>query len=185
MDLAIANEFKLPENKIPAIIQFNSITGAYITTLTGDIATLGAKDLFTYVEVEWDFTNDIVIGNYPDFHVVDSRLLPTKIYESALDSVARDKITKEYPVIQQVNILGRAILKVSEALGIDQEELTELFSYVDQVKQTNSVTKAAYQDSPDYDYISLEQEAADYDATLEGGVHELYGARPSAGGRLF
>lgn len=185
MDLAIAKEFYLPENRIPAILQFNTITGKFITALTGDIATLGAKDLFTYIEAEWDFTNDTVIGNYPDYHVIDSRALPTTIYESALDAVARDKITKEYPVIQQVNILGRAIMALSEKLGLDQEELVDMLSYIDQVKQTNSVTKQAYQESQDYDYVSIEQETADYEATLEGGVHELYGARTAAGGRVF
>jgi hypothetical protein len=185
MDLAIAKEFVLPEDRIPAILQFNTITGAFVTALTGDIETLGGKDFFTYVEADWNFTHDTVIGNYPDYHVVDTRQLPTKIYESSLDMIARDKITKEYPVIQQVNILGRAITKLSEALGIEQEEMTELLSYIAQVKQTNAVTKQEYQESPDYDYISIEQEAADYEATLEGGVHELYGARAATGGRVF
>lgn len=185
MDLAIANEFVLPENRIPAVLQFNTITGAFITATTGDIKTLGGKEHFTYIEAEWDFTHDAVIGKYPNYQVVDSRTLPTVVYESSLDMIARDKITKEYPVIQQVNILGRAIMKLSVELKIDQEELLEMFSYIDQVKQTNAITKEEYKESPAYDYISLEQQAADFDATLEGGVHELYGARPAVGGRVF
>lgn len=185
MDLAIAKEFVLPSDRIPAILQFNAITGAFITAMTGDLATLGSKEHFTYVEGEWNFTHDVVIGTYPDYQVVDERTLPTKIYEASLDMIARDKITKEYPVIQQVNILGRAIMKLSEQLGVDQEELVEMFSYIDQVKQTNAVSKQEYQDSPDYDYISLEQQAVEYEATLEGGVHELYGARAATGGRVF
>jgi hypothetical protein len=186
MDVTLAEAYSLPEGKSKVLLQFNKITGALVGILSWvEPETLNTV-FFDYVTVEeFDFENDEVVGNYPDFKVVDRRTLPSVMYEESLDAIARDKITKKYPVIQQVNVLGTAILKLSEALGIDQEELIEMRDYIDEVKRVNAVQKAFYQESPDYEYVSIEDQEAREADQMEGGLHEAYGPRTATGGRVF
>jgi len=188
VDVTVAQAMIMPVGVQPAILQFNRTSGAFIVALHAegiDISTLGAQDLFVYVEDEWDFSSSEVVGNYPDYKVVNKDELPAKVYERNLDALARDKITKRYPVIQQVNVLGRAIMALSKEMGVEQDELEELLDYILEVKKGNQARKEFYAASPDYEYISTEQEDNQQSARLDGGVHELYGPRPTSGGRVF
>jgi hypothetical protein len=178
-------KYETPTGRIPAVLQFNAITGQFIAALTGDKETFGGQDLFAYEDAQWDFSNDVVLGNYPDYKVVDRKEVPAPIYESALDAIARDKITKAYPVIQQVNVLSRAIMALSEKLGVDQDELVEMVAYINEVKLANENNKQGFRENPAYEYISIADAEAAEAARLEGGVHEAYGPRPSAGGSVW
>lgn len=186
MDTQLAQAYAMPSGKTRVLLQFNKITGAPVGVLSWvEPATLN-QEFFTYVEdPEFDLENDLVKGNYPDYQVVDRRTQPQKVYEAALDSVARDKITKVYPVVQQVNVLGRAILKLSEQLGVDQSELNEMLAYIAEVKRTNAIQKQSYMENPAYEYISIEAAEAATADQLEGGLHEAYGPRTATGGRVF
>lgn len=186
MDASLAEAYALPEGKSKVLLQFNKITGALVGVLSWVEPETLNQDFFDYETIEeYDFENDEVVGNYPDYKVVDRRTLPSVMYEESLDAIARDKITKKYPVIQQVNILGRAILKLSEALGIEQDELIEMRDYIEEVKRVNAVQKAFYQESPDYEYISYEESEARQADQMEGGLHEAYGPRTATGGSVF
>lgn len=188
MDVAVAQGMAIPNEKAAVIIQFNRISGAvgFIILDDGiDIDTLGNQDLFRYVRDEMNMSDDVIVGNYPDYEIKARDSLPTRITEEFEDMAAAAKITKRYPVASQANVLGRAILKLSEAAGIEQEELLEMMDYINEVKRANAVRKEFYKSSPDYEYISKEDAEAEEAARLEGGVHELYGPRENVGGRVF
>jgi len=188
MDATAAQAYTLPEGKSPVILQFNKITGALISVIHDndiDIETLGHPELFTYARAEFDFENDAVVGNYPNHQIKAKAELPRTIYESAMDAAARDKITARYPVIQQVNVLSRAIMKLSEKLGVEQTELVDMIDYINEVKEANGIRKEFYQQSSDYEYISNEAQQALEADQLEGGIHELYGPQPDKGGSVF
>lgn len=186
MDVNLAQAYSLPTGKNKVLLQFNKITGAHVGTLSWVEPSTLNQEYFLYVEHDdFDMEHDVVVGNHPEFQVVDRRSRPQPIFESGLDAIARDKITKRYPVVQQVNVLGRAILKLSEHLGVEQVELTDMLDYINEIKRVNALQKQSYMDNSAYEYISIEAEEAAAAERLEGGLHEAYGAKPATGGRVF
>lgn len=211
MEQAIAEQYAMPSGKTQVWLQFNKVNGAFVMVLSGDldVGTLN-QEFFTYAQAEFDFENDVVVGTADNYQIVAKTDLPEEIYESHLDSLARDKITKVYPVIQQVNLVGKATVALDQnivaigerldklvallgesealpplALQSVTAELVEMQNYIDEVKQANALRKQYYQESDAHEYISDEAVQARMDAVLEGGLHEAYGPRPSEGGRVF
>lgn len=185
IDRRLAEHFRDPVGKVPALAQFNKITGE-LTAVLGyvDPETLN-NEFFVYREIEIDFENEVFLGNLESYRIVNKHDLPQDVYEYTVDEQARDKITKLYPLVEQVNVLGRAIQKLSSHAGIDQEELQEMLDYIEEVKHANRLRKEFYQNSPDFNYITDAELEEIETRQLEGGLHEAYGPRPSAGGRVF
>lgn len=179
MDQAIVEQHKMPDGKSRCLAQFNKITGELVSVLTWVEPETLNNDYFVYDEVMFDFSNDEIIGTYGSHQVVDKKVLPEVITEEQLDIMARDKITKEYKVVRQVNILGRAILKLSEAAGIEQDELQEMLDYIQEVKKANAIRKEYYKESPLFTYKSYQDLEDENMRRLEGGLHEAYGPRAS------
>ena len=172
--------------RIRALLMFNKANGEFIAALSwNDPATLSGHEYVTYVEDQYDMTNDVVKGTYPDYKVVDKREGPQPYYETQADAAMSAKITKLYPVVEQVNVLGRAISVLAEKIGCKLDELTEMLEYIKLCKEVNASTKEFYIESPDFIYISNEELAAQENARYEGGLHEAFGARTISGGRVF
>jgi hypothetical protein len=185
MDIQVAEQFAVPTGKTKALAQFNKITGALVGILVWtDPETLN-NDYFVYKEIEIDFETEMVVGKADDFEVVAIASLPQVIYEEQLDLAAQQKITKEYTVVRQINVLGRAIVALSEKAGVEQEELLEMLDYIAEVKRENTLRKEFYRTSPDFIYKSAEDVAREEEERLEGGLHEAYGGRPIVGGSVF
>lgn len=188
----------IPTGGTKVLLQFNKVSGAFTSVLGWvDPATLN-NEYFIYVEHEaFDFQEHEVRGTYPDYTVVARVQAEPPTYESKLDLAAQQKITKLYPVINQVNNIGNAIEylgRVVQGLLGDSPDpqlaealktLDEMNDYISEVKAANIQRKAYYAGSPDHIYISLEQEEADAAAQLEGGLHEAYGAKEITGGTVF
>lgn len=187
-----------PDGKTKVLLQFNKVSGAFTAVLSYvDPETLN-NEFYIYVEwEEFDFQNDEVRGTYPDFTVaprIDSSLI---VFESQLDMSAQQKITKRYPVINQVNNIGNAIEQLGRVvqgmLGDNPDprlaealaKLDEMNEYITEVKTANNLRKEYYAGNSEYVYVSLEQQSAETEAQLEGGLHEAYGAREVVGGTVF
>jgi hypothetical protein len=188
----------LPTGGTKVLLQFNKISGAF-TAVIGwvDPATLN-NDFFIYEEHDnFDFHTDEVRGTYPDYTVVNREQAELVMYESQLDLAAQQKITKQYPVINQVNNIGNAIEQIGRVvqgllgdkpdadLAAALKVLDEMNDYVTEVKTANNLRKEYYAGSSDYIYYSLADEAAAQEAQLEGGLHEAYGAKQITGGTVF
>lgn len=174
--------------RVRALLLFNKVNGEFISAIGwNDPTTLSGHDHINFIEDQYDFMNDVVKGNYPDYKVVNKDEGPQPYYESSADAAMSAKITKLYPVVEQVNVLGRALSILAEKLGVTEElsELTEMMEYIKLCKEVNSSTKEFYRDSPDFIYISNEQLATQENAKYEGGLHEAFGARTISGGRVF
>jgi hypothetical protein len=180
------------------LLQFNKVSGA-LTAVLGwvDPATLN-NDFYVYAEHDgFDFQNQEVRGTYPNYEVVNRIDADLIYYESQMDLAAQQKITKRYPVINQVNKIGNAIENLGRvvlamsgenpdpALVAALAELDEMNDYITEVKQANDTLKEYYAKAEGYIYVSLEQEANDVSAQLEGGLHEVYGAKQISGGTVF
>lgn len=194
-DLAIA-AMAMPSGKTEVVLQFNKITGAFLAALSlVDPATLN-QEFFVYAIDEMDFDTEEVVGDYPNYEIRLKQAEKPRIYEVEMDLAAQAKITKRYPVVQQVNVVSDAINSLAAAVqGLLTEvdptletalnELNEMRDYINEVKTDNARRKAFYRDSPEFDYVSNEDVAEQYERQLEGGLHEAYGPREITGGSVF
>jgi hypothetical protein len=174
--------------RVRSLLMFNKANGEFISAISwNDPATLGGQDYILFVEDQYDMMNDVVKGKYPDYKVVNKNEGPQPYYESQADAALSAKITKMYPVVEQVNVIGRALAILGEKLGVMDKlgELTEMIEYIKLCKDVNASTKEFYRESPDYIYISNEELAAQENARYEGGLHEALGPRTISGGRVF
>lgn len=159
------------------LVQFNKVNGTIITHMGWiDPETLN-NDYYLYEEVELDPSTETVVGSYGNLQVVKIAEQPLTITEVGLNALAAAKITKEYTVEDQLNIMARLLQKLAETNGVEHEELAEMIDYIDEVRQANALRKESYAASADYNYISDEQAQATVEQQLEGGLHEAYGPR--------
>lgn len=169
------------------LLQFNKISGAYITCLSYvDPASLD-QTYYVYAEVS-DFIIDAqtVIGNYPEFKIVNNVDQKPKVYETVLNMGCRSKIVSEYSpetqldrirvVVEQIAVFLDGKYKSLEIEGL--EALQEMNAFIDEIKESNRKLKESYKARDDFEYITIAEEIAQRDAQLEGGLHELvYGPR--------
>lgn len=189
MDLALAASIKTPEGPQPAVAQFNKLTGVLVATLFNvDPDTLN-QDFFDYRVLEdFDFATQQVVGTIDDFKIVNTDTLPGVIYENDLNTSAQQKITKEYPVVEQLNVVARVVAQLAAKAKLNTPEvaeLTEMLAYIEEIKADNNRYKEFYSDSNLYDYKDDASVAAEEANRMEGGVHEAYGPRTVAGGSVF
>lgn len=158
------------------LAQFNKASGAFICFLAYvDVSTLNGE-FFTYSEVNADPEADTITGRYPDFAVIRVADLPTRIYERDINASCAAKISKEYTAITQVDRLRNIIQRLArecKLTGPDIDAMVDMNSFIDQVKESNKILKQSYIDNPDFEFVTLDQEAAEQEAQLDGGLHEL------------
>ncbi len=180
------------------VLTFNKTNGAFIAAAWNvDVETMGGTDYLQHVQVaSFDSNVEEVVGYYPDFKIVSiEELGGSPILESDVDKGAAEKVTKEYPVAKQVNIISNALLEVARALNLPEKneagELTaigklgDMRTYIEEVLGDNERRKQFYRENPNIRYVSAEDEARTQAEVLEGGIHELLGARKIEGGTVF
>ncbi len=188
MDSLVAAAYEIPSTRSPAILQFNRVTGQFVNAIRtpdNDPSVLGGQEYFIFVVADISLTDDQVIGEYPDYKIVANKDLPTRVFESEMRLQLQTKITRRYPVITQVNVISDSILALAEKAGIELPELAEMRDYINEVKRAHEVRMKFFEESPDYEFVSIAQEEARSEAQLEGGVHELFGPKEATGGRIF
>lgn len=185
--------------RVTSTILFNAVNGKFLNVIDIPLEIYkrhqgSISDLVIAIEREFDFVTDTVVGdliidndgNYTEnFEVV--RLDETKPIrtEESLNMTVEYKITTKYPIIEQVNILSRAVQKLATEAKVDLPELKEMVSFIELCLETNENQKEFFRTSDDYIYISNEQQRAEASERMEGGLHEAVGARNITGGRIF
>lgn len=186
------------QGKRPTTILFNRLNGMFITTLSIPIEECEA-DEDVYIRVEcpggFDSGKDIIVGGLtihedgsytPNFEIKDQHeVMSRRITESQMDTNCAYKITKRYPIVKQLNVLSEALTKLATHAGVELDDLAEMLDYIKQCRTTNQTKKDFYAESPDWDYVTNEQNAEDQALRLEGGIHEKIGPRPITGGSVF
>lgn len=191
MDARLASQFSVPTGKQKVLLQFNKLSKELVSVITWvDPTTLNAE-YFVYFEAQYDYDNDVVIGNADKYEIVDKSTQPIVVYESAMDEMAAQKITDKYTVTKQINIIGKAIQLIASKITVTEEEsdvleaLEEMIDYVNEIKRSNEQRKRLFRESPEYTFISVEDSQNALDRQLEGGLHEAIGGRTVTGGRVF
>lgn len=170
-----------------ALVQFNRASGAAIGILGWvDPITLN-NEHYRYVEVEACLSTDLVRGTIDSFEVYNPEEIETpEVFEVTLNTQAQTKVLKEYPISRQLNILRGVLTTIVDQLGISSEEnpavneLREMNGYIEEVLENNAARKEYFAESENFIYVSDAEAAANYEATLDGGLHEIYGARTTS-----
>lgn len=187
------------EGRISATALFNKQNGVFITPISIPLEeSQYDKSLYEGRSILFNFAQDVLIGGliknadgtFSDaFTVMKQSEQKEKIYEKMLNMQAEQKITKVYPLVNQINLLVKAIQRLgTEHDLLEHPEFTalsEMVSYIDQCIATNQAKKEFYSESPDVDYISDDQLKAELAAKMEGGIHEALGPKPITGGSIF
>lgn len=189
-------EIPTPEyKKIKVTLIFNRLNGLFISVTDLPIELCDPNDLYCiYVEDKMDLNSEEVTGKLiinedgtweADYKIGNVREGTFRVYESQLNSTVAYKITKEYPVVRQVNILAKIIKELADKSGVDTSELDEYLDYVKLVKDTNKAHKEFYKNNPEVEYISNVEQSEIEIAQYEGGLHEIIGPRTVGGGIVF
>jgi hypothetical protein len=185
--------------KLPVTILFNKQNGMYITYVVVPLAMSQHDDtLYEAREAMFDHALDVIQGQLTklpsglwqeDWKVILRSELPEEVYEHALNLQAEQKITKRYPIVDQINLVVAALQRLAKEHDLNDhpefQALAEMTSYTAQVLETNAAKKEFYRDHPDVIYISDEQREAETSARMEGGIHEALGPRDVTGGSVF
>lgn len=185
--------------KIISTALFNKINGMFCNVVGLSLEqSQHNEELYVGREVEYDFSSDIIVGGltvnkdgtYTDnFKVIPRDEEGHKVFEAQLNVQAEQKITKEYPLVDQINMLVKAVTLLAKEHQLEEKPefkaLAEMVSYIDQVLETNKAKKEFYSNNPDVEYYSDERVAAEESARMEGGIHEDLGPRVVVGGSVF
>lgn len=182
-------------NRVPVTLVFNRLNGSFITATSLPYSFCDIGDpLCIYLTDEMDLHMERIEGGLdiidddnftPAYKVVPILNGIVEMTEMELNNHVATKITKRYKVVDQINIMARAIMKLSTAAGIDQDELEEYMDYVETVKATNRLQREFYSKQEGYSYVSIKDHEAATAKTFEGGLHERLGPRTLSGGTVF
>ena len=163
-------------NRVQALAQFNKLNGMFTTVLSmvEDVSMLN-HDFYDYKEITIDLYNETVVGNIDNYKIVSIHEGPLEINEDMLNALARDKIVKEYPIENQLTILGNVLEKLADNAGIEAEDLKEMNDYISEIKRTNKIRKEFYANNPDYDYKSTEELDEMIEKKYEGSIQAYNG----------
>lgn len=170
-------EFTLPDKTITVLAQFNKISGAFTGILEDSNHTFLNRDYYDYKKVRMNPATQEIVGTYDNFKVVDKSSQLPELFELQFDNAAEGKIDKEYPIYRRLEILEALIGKLAEAANINDQEYTEMVSYIAEVKRVNEIYKESIANDPRYRYITREMQQQQFDDQLEGGLHEFIGPR--------
>lgn len=159
-------------NKQSALAQFNKLNKKFTTVLgmVDDVSLLN-HDLYLYREIEIDFDNENVRGDYDNYEIYDVNAKPL-MTEDALNTLARNRITDKYPLEDQLSILGSAIERLADNAGIEAEDLKEMNDFIAEVRRANGIRKEYFRNNPQIEYKTTEDIEAEIAEKYEGAIQE-------------
>lgn len=186
----------IPNPRVPTTHFFNKLNGMHLWSVMNNASGPHPHDpeLFVTRQADFDHSRDRLVGGlivgangtYTDnFTIIDQDEEPPTYNEANLNQQAEEKITKKYPIVDQINVLARAIKQIGDKVDVELEELDEMLSYIKLCLDTNAAQKEFYRGNPDIRYVSDEDASDKLASQLEGGIHEWIGARDVTGGRVF
>lgn len=160
---------------------FNRLSGAFVLLLGRMSDEPLEIDETHYVAkpVEIDPDLEMVVGTVDNFEIALQAEQPPVIDEYTLNARCGDKILKAYPEHRQLNILGdvlEALVNELQPSGPAVDSFRAMREYIAECQTRNARYKAAYAESPDFQFMdkaTLGQRVLD---ELEGGLHEVIGS---------
>ena len=174
------DEIRALVNEKEKIVYFNKLSGQMVGIMSKECAEHLNTDYYTYKPITIDETKEKWVGNLEDGRVVNLDDAPVTVREEELDGACTAAIERLYPPYSQINALSaalRAVIAQTGASGPEIDHFLDIFDYIDEKRSQNNNYKKAYEEGPDWDYKSKAQSAAEYNAAMEGGLHEAEGPR--------
>lgn len=188
-------------NRIPATALFNRLNGELVSVTSSPLGEAQYDENY-YIgrPVMYDFgaNGDKIEGNIlisengvitDNFKVLAADEQTPTIYEAQLNAMAAQKITKNYPLTKQLNLLVACVNRLGKEHDLLETEefdaLNEMIEYVNYCVQVNQTKKEHYANDPTVNYVSDEAAAEAQSRSMEGGVHEAIGPRTITGGRIW
>jgi len=162
------------------VVIFNKQSGEFVSTASVNTASCLNGDLYKWKTVDIDVDTQRWEGNYDDGSVVNVAEAPVNVYERDMDRKAGEAITWAYNWYQQVNVIIPVMMTLIEKNNLSGPEVDSflgLAEYIEDKRELNDRYKKAYQEGPDWKYISKDEERAALSRQLEGGIHELLGPK--------
>lgn len=183
----------------PVTMIFNALNGVFLSATSVPYDLIDTEDpLCIYVVDEMNLIEDKVVGGLNVTHhedgtrtwVPEYQIVPVddgiiEIYESQMDMFVQKAITDRYTVVDQVNLLARAIKQLAAKSGLVIDELEEYLDFVEEVKETNRKHVEHYKTQEGYKYVTKAEVEEHARISYEGGLHERLGGREITGGRVF
>lgn len=167
-------------NKEKSTLVFNRVNGCYLNATNVPLAYHNVDNgHYILIEDVMDLELDTVVGGLlvkPDgsytknYNIMPIADIKPRIFEKHLNVYTIKEITEQYPLIEQINILARAIQTLSKESEVKLPELDTFVSFVDSVKTKNRKVKQRYIDDPECDYITEAEQAAilkEHDAGID------------------
>ena len=70
-----------------------------------------------------------------------------------------------------------ALIEKSNLSGPEVDAFLDLAEFIEDKRELNERYKKAYQEGPDWKYVSKDEERAMLSRRLEGGIHEILGPK--------
>lgn len=175
----------IPNGAAKMLAQFNATSGALINVISVVPLEWLNTEHYDYVEIEIDIQTQKVEGTKDSFKIVDIASSKTKIYESMVNNQCKEKIYARFHLEVQLDLIRDVVTKLADQAGLEHEALADMNDYIDGVKRANKILKQAYISNPDFEFVTIEQELAESEAKLDGGLHEVMGPKNLLGLGLY
>jgi hypothetical protein len=160
------------------IAVFNKVSGELAGMhLPNSEASLNSE-FYKWKLIEIDEKTQKWVGDYDNGKVVDVNSQPIDVSETAIDHQAEYTIRDIYDYHHQINNLVGVVRVMIEKNNLKGEEVNAFLTmadYIQERRDANERYKKAYQDGPDFEYVSKEDERRRVARLMEGGVHEAVG----------
>lgn len=176
----IDGDFSL-DNKRVAI--FNKISGILVGMVNMECKDQINDKYFKFKEIEIDETTQKFVGDYDTGEVVNIDDAPVEVTESQLNHACATAIENVFPLYKQLNALTgvmKTIISKHNLQGEEVDEFNKVVNFITGRRNLNKKFKNAYKEGPDWNYISTEDEAENFNKVVEGGIHEEIGPRSTA-----
>jgi len=184
-DLTNALDSVIPNGTQTMLAQFNAASGIYINVISVVPLEWLDTEHYDYVQVEIDIKTQRVEGVKDNFRIVDIASSKTKIYETMVNNQCKEKIYARFQLEVQLDIIRDVVTQLADKSGLLHDALADMNDYIDGVKRANKILKQSYISNPDFEFITIEQELAETEAKLDGGLHEVMGPKNLLGLGLY
>jgi predicted PolB exonuclease-like 3'-5' exonuclease len=158
------------------IVIFNKVSKEYFAVVSYNSLDQVDSKFFTTKIVEFDeSTHEWNGGNFDDGQViVKGSNVPTTT-ESTLDERCGNSITEVYKPHHELNAIINVLSEIIEKENMSSEavdKFKEITQFIANRRMINDRYKSAFQNDPNWNYITKEQEQEEIGRLYDGGLYE-------------
>ncbi len=158
------------------IIIFNKVSKEYFAVVSLNALDQIDSTFFITKTVEFDdTTHEWDGGNFDDGQVIVKGSSNITAIESTLDQQCGKSITDVYKTHHELNAIIDVLKEIIEKENLSSDAVDKfkaITQFIDTRRILNERYKSAYQNDPNFNYITKEQEQEAIDRLYDGGLYE-------------